>query len=78
MIVSSGNNGGNSSPSAGVASADEQIHVYKESRLGGNICAKIIFFLLLATLAVMVGLIITEHRGSSEGKHTVGPPAVRV
>ncbi|KAK3926130.1 Aspartyl/asparaginyl beta-hydroxylase [Frankliniella fusca] len=59
-----GRDGGGGSPSA--ASSDELIHIYKESRLGGNICAKIIFFLLLGTLTVMVGLIITEHRGSSE------------
>jgi hypothetical protein len=36
---------------------------------GGNICAKIVFFLLLGALAVMVGLIVTEYRGSSDGKY---------
>lgn len=64
-VIVASNNGGGSSPAP--PSPDEQIHVYKESRLGGNICAKIVFFLLLGTLTVMVGLIITEYRGSSEG-----------
>jgi len=49
-------------------SSDELIHVHKESRLGGNICAKIVFFILLGTIAVAVGLIIIEYKGSGDGE----------
>jgi hypothetical protein len=51
-------------------SSDETIHIYKDTGTGGNICAKIVFFLLLGALAVMVGLIVTEYRGSSDGKYS--------
>ncbi|KDR14347.1 Aspartyl/asparaginyl beta-hydroxylase [Zootermopsis nevadensis] len=47
-------------------SSDETIHVHKDTGTGGNICAKVVFFLLLGALAVMVGLILTEYRGSSD------------
>ncbi|XP_069678126.1 aspartyl/asparaginyl beta-hydroxylase isoform X6 [Periplaneta americana] len=47
-------------------SSDENIHVHKDAGTGGNICAKIVFFMLLGALAVMVGLILTEYRGSSD------------
>lgn len=50
-------------------SSDETIHVHKDTGTGGNICAKVVFFLLLGALAVMVGLILTEYRGSSDGKY---------
>lgn len=46
--------------------SDEIIHIQKDSRLGGNICAKIVFFCLLGALGVMIGLIITEYRGSND------------
>jgi hypothetical protein len=49
-------------------SSDETIHIHKDMGTGGNICAKVVFFLLLGALAVMVGLILTEYRGSSDGK----------
>lgn len=47
---------------------DINIHVHHEGGTGGGICAKIIFFLLFSALAVLVGLIIIEHRGLTECK----------
>lgn len=47
---------------------DVNIHVHKEGGLGGGICAKLVFFVLLSALAVLIGLIITEHRGLTDGK----------
>jgi hypothetical protein len=44
------------------------IHVYKENKLGGNVCAKVVFFGLLGALGLMVGLIIFEYHGTSDGK----------
>ncbi|CAH1378327.1 unnamed protein product [Tenebrio molitor] len=45
---------------------DLNIHVHKEDGTGGGICAKIIFFLLFSALAILIGLIITEHRGLTD------------
>nr|XP_023017025.1 aspartyl/asparaginyl beta-hydroxylase [Leptinotarsa decemlineata] len=45
---------------------DVNIHVHKESGTGGGICAKLVFFVLLSALAVLIGLIITEHRGLTD------------
>ncbi|XP_063929189.1 aspartyl/asparaginyl beta-hydroxylase isoform X2 [Zophobas morio] len=45
---------------------DITIHVHKEDGTGGGICAKIIFFILFTALAVLIGLIITEHRGLTD------------
>ncbi|OXU18781.1 hypothetical protein TSAR_005380 [Trichomalopsis sarcophagae] len=42
------------------------IHVYKEAGTGGHWCARIVFFALLAALLGLVGLIILEHRGTSD------------
>ena len=47
---------------------DITIHVHKEDGTGGGICAKIIFFILFTALAVLIGLIITEHRGLTDCK----------
>lgn len=44
------------------------IHVYKESSTGGHWCARIIFFILLAVLVGLIGIIIFEHRGTTDGK----------
>lgn len=44
------------------------IHIYKESSTGGHWCARIIFFVLLAVLAGLIGIIIFEHRGTTDGK----------
>lgn len=49
-------------------SDDVNIHVHKERSTGGGFCAKFIFFILLAVLAVLLGLIITEHRGVTDCK----------
>ena len=49
-------------------SADETFHVHKDGGTGGNFLAKIVFFVLMAALVVMVGLVITEYRGSTDGK----------
>jgi hypothetical protein len=59
-------------------SSDETIHIHKDTGTGGNICAKIVFFLLLGALAVMVGLIVTEYRGSSDGKYPFSMRNVRI
>lgn len=40
----------------------------KEVVTGGGVCAKVVFFLLLTALAVLIGLIITEHRGLTDRK----------
>lgn len=45
---------------------DLQMHVHKDHGTGGHWCAKIVFFLLLAILAGLVGLIIMENRGQSD------------
>lgn len=45
---------------------DVQMHIHKEHGTGGHWCAKVVFFLLLAILAGLVGLIILENRGQSD------------
>lgn len=52
----------------GTANPEEVIHVQKDALLGGNICAKIVFFCLLGAIGVMVGLIIIEYRGTTDSK----------
>ncbi|XP_053594136.1 uncharacterized protein LOC103568298 isoform X3 [Microplitis demolitor] len=42
------------------------IHVYKEGSTGGHWCAKIIFFALFSVLIGLVGVIILEHRGTTD------------
>ncbi|KAK2583081.1 hypothetical protein KPH14_009112 [Odynerus spinipes] len=42
------------------------IHIYKESSTGGHWCARIIFFILLAVLVALTGIIIFEHRGTTD------------
>lgn len=44
------------------------IHIYKENSTGGHWCARIIFFILLAVLTGLIGIIILEHRGITDGK----------
>ncbi|XP_064215543.1 aspartyl/asparaginyl beta-hydroxylase isoform X1 [Tribolium castaneum] len=51
---------------SGAQNEDLNIHVHKEDGTGGGICAKIVFFLLFSALAVLIGLIITEHRGLTD------------
>lgn len=50
---------------------DVNIHVEKELVTGGGVCAKIVFFFLLTALAVLIGLIITEHRELSDRKSLI-------
>lgn len=50
---------------------DQNIHVHKERSTGGGICAKFVFFVLLGALAVIIGLIITEHRGLTDRKYSI-------
>ncbi|KAK9505816.1 hypothetical protein O3M35_009795 [Rhynocoris fuscipes] len=45
---------------------DEVLHIQKEAGLGGNICTKVIFFLLLAAIGITVGLILVEYHGSTD------------
>lgn len=47
---------------------DVNIHIHKEGGTGGGICAKVVFFLLFSALAILIGLIITEHRGLTDCK----------
>ncbi|CAG9828777.1 unnamed protein product [Diabrotica balteata] len=49
-----------------VVNEDLKIHVHKEEGTGGGICAKLVFFILFSALAVLIGLIITEHRGLTD------------
>ncbi|XP_049861571.1 transcriptional regulator ATRX isoform X8 [Schistocerca gregaria] len=52
-------------------SSDEQLHVHKDASTGGNICAKILFFLLSSVLLVMIGLVVFEYRGSADDETLV-------
>uniref|UniRef100_A0A1Q3FKV9 Putative conserved plasma membrane protein n=1 Tax=Culex tarsalis TaxID=7177 RepID=A0A1Q3FKV9_CULTA len=59
-------------PSAGAAQAaaqagDVQMHVHSDHGgfIGGHWCAKIVFFILLAGLGALIGLILIENRGLS-------------
>uniref|UniRef100_A0A182R0Y8 Aspartyl/asparaginy/proline hydroxylase domain-containing protein n=1 Tax=Anopheles farauti TaxID=69004 RepID=A0A182R0Y8_9DIPT len=57
-------------PSAGAAQAakepgDIQMHVHSDHGTGGHWCAKIVFFILLAGLGALIGLIIMENQGVS-------------
>lgn len=47
---------------------DINIHVEKEAATGGGICAKIVFFFLLAALAVLIGLIVVEQKELTDCK----------
>uniref|UniRef100_A0A6P7G242 Aspartyl/asparaginyl beta-hydroxylase isoform X4 n=1 Tax=Diabrotica virgifera virgifera TaxID=50390 RepID=A0A6P7G242_DIAVI len=49
-----------------VVNEDQKIHVHKDEGTGGGICAKLVFFILFSALAVLIGLIITEHRGLTD------------
>ena len=44
------------------------IHIHKESSTGGHWCARIIFFTLSAILVGLIGIIIFEYRGATDGK----------
>lgn len=57
-------------PSAGAAQAatqvgDIQMHLHSDHGTGGHWCAKIVFFILLAGLGALIGLILIENRGLS-------------
>uniref|UniRef100_A0A182PNF1 Aspartyl/asparaginy/proline hydroxylase domain-containing protein n=1 Tax=Anopheles epiroticus TaxID=199890 RepID=A0A182PNF1_9DIPT len=57
-------------PSAGAAQAakepgDIQMHIHSDHGTGGHWCAKVVFFILLAGLGALIGLIIMENRGVS-------------
>lgn len=42
------------------------IHIYKESTTGGHWCARIIFFVILTMLVGLIGIVIFEHRGTTD------------
>ncbi|XP_017763453.1 PREDICTED: myb-like protein X [Eufriesea mexicana] len=42
------------------------IHIYKESSTGGHWCARIIFFVVLTMLVGLIGVVIIEHRGTTD------------
>jgi len=47
---------------------DVQIHVQKDAHCtGGHWCAKVVFFSLFAILVGLIGLIILENRGHTDG-----------
>ncbi|XP_050076125.1 claspin-like [Anopheles maculipalpis] len=57
-------------PSAGAAQAakepgDIQMHIHSDHGTGGHWCAKIVFFILLAGLGALIGLILMESQGVS-------------
>ncbi|XP_055533341.1 aspartyl/asparaginyl beta-hydroxylase isoform X3 [Wyeomyia smithii] len=61
-----------SKQSAGAAQAatqpgDIQMHIHSDHGTGGNWCAKIVFFFLLVGLGALIGLILIENRGVSNG-----------
>lgn len=43
------------------------IHVHKEEGTGGHWCARIIFFALFTVLIGLIGVIIFEYRGTTDG-----------
>lgn len=45
-----------------------QMHVGEDHDHGVGWCAKVVFFLLMAVLAGLVGLIVLENRGGSDRK----------
>uniref|UniRef100_A0A182YJ93 Aspartyl/asparaginy/proline hydroxylase domain-containing protein n=1 Tax=Anopheles stephensi TaxID=30069 RepID=A0A182YJ93_ANOST len=57
-------------PSAGAAQAakepgDIQMHIHSDHGTGGHWCAKVVFFILLAGLGALIGLILMESQGVS-------------
>ncbi|XP_053674416.1 uncharacterized protein LOC128724720 [Anopheles nili] len=57
-------------PSSGAAQAakepgDVQMHIHSDHGTGGNWCAKVVFFILLAGLGALIGLILIENQGLS-------------
>ncbi|XP_052894755.1 aspartyl/asparaginyl beta-hydroxylase-like isoform X2 [Anopheles moucheti] len=57
-------------PSAGAAQAakepgDIQMHIHSDHGTGGHWCAKVVFFVLLAGLGALIGLILMESQGVS-------------
>lgn len=62
---------GGKQTSAGAAQAatqpgDVQMHVHSDHGTGGHWCAKVVFFILLAGLGALIGLILIENRGLSD------------
>ncbi|XP_052862359.1 aspartyl/asparaginyl beta-hydroxylase isoform X2 [Anopheles cruzii] len=56
--------------SAGAAQAakepgDVQMHIHSDHGTGGHWCAKVVFFILLAGLGALIGLILVENQGLS-------------
>lgn len=47
---------------------DIELHVQHDHGVGGHWCVKIIFFSLMAVLVGLVGLIVLENRGQSDGE----------
>ncbi|KRT84459.1 Tetratricopeptide repeat-containing protein, partial [Oryctes borbonicus] len=45
---------------------DTNIHVHKESSLGGGVCAKCVFFLLMIVISIIIGLTITDYHGQTD------------
>ncbi|XP_055603716.1 dentin sialophosphoprotein isoform X2 [Uranotaenia lowii] len=55
-----------SSAQAAKEPGDIQMHVHDDHGTGGHWCAKIVFFILLAGLGALIGLIIMENQGASD------------
>uniref|UniRef100_A0AAG5DG74 Uncharacterized protein n=1 Tax=Anopheles atroparvus TaxID=41427 RepID=A0AAG5DG74_ANOAO len=45
--------------------SDVQMHIHSDHGTGGHWCAKVVFFILLAGLGALIGLIIMENQGVS-------------
>lgn len=54
-------------PTEHASSENFTLHVHKEGGTGGHWCAKVIFFALLAALVGILGIILIEHRGTTDG-----------
>lgn len=54
-----------STPATG-SPADEIMHIYKEGKIGGNACTKILFFVIMSILAGTITIVIVQHRGMSD------------
>lgn len=46
----------------------QKFHVHKDATTGGHWCAKLVFFILMAALVGLIGLIILENRGLTDCK----------
>ncbi|GJQ67496.1 hypothetical protein Trydic_g5136 [Trypoxylus dichotomus] len=53
-------------PTPTIPNDDTNIHVHKERSLGGGVCARCVFFLLMIIISVIIGLTITDYHGQTD------------